>query len=244
MRYKRYLAAALSALCLCGAVSCGSKDSSSSTDDKAEAESTAPTDPSTEAEASSEPAKASAGSLTLGERVSPAEGDEEYDLGDYYVSSSGVKLYFEPDEYPEEMVLAMERYFTAYASGDYEAYTACLYPSYIDEMNKFLEAEYQYGLDKSFDSQCESLKSNAGSAFTVTRIKLEAPETEGIENFFEYPSSCFGKDYYAEIKDSVDKFYDAMFYIMAADENGEETLLVSDFEIVFAEKDGVFYTFG
>jgi len=208
----------MAALCLCGAVSCSRSSSSSDSD--------------------------SAPDSVLGERITPDEDDEEFELGEYYVSPNGIKLYFEPEEFPEELVILMEKYFTSYAKNDYDSYTECLYPSYITEMNKFLEGEHGYKLDTAFRNQCDSLRDNMGGDYDITRIKLESYDVD-LGEFFDYSSECFGKDYYAEVSGEVDKLYPMMFFIMAKGaEEDHEDLLIKEYEIVFAEKDGRFYTFG
>ena len=239
MRFKRYIAVFGALLCLCGAVSCGGKSSSSSGGAAAD---NADTTENTAASVGS--AEESTSSADLGEKITPDEDDEEYQLGDYYVSPKGTKLYFNTEEFPAELALFMEKYFTSYNNNDFDSYTSCLYPTYIDEMNKFLKKEYDYDLVTSFNNQCESLRSKMGGDYEITRIKIE-PYDGDVTKFFEYPSSCFEKDYYSEIKDDVDQFYDMLFFVMAkGSEGGEEDLLISEYEIVFAEKDGRFYTFG
>lgn len=186
---------------------------------------------------------------SVGELITPAEDDDESDLGSYCISDDGVKLYYEPDEYPTELVLTLKNYFQALASCDYGKYAQCVYPSYIEEMNKYLTEDFEYDLKTSFASQCSSLAANTYGDFTVTRVKIEtAPryneDIENVESYFSMLDDSFGKDYYGEVKSEADKIYDAVFYVMAEDYSGEETLLISEYEIVFAEKDGKYYLFG
>ena len=265
MRSNRSIAVIAAAVCLCGAVSCGSSSSSSSqetttsaalitaatvpeTTEASESQSTTAADEDEDAEAVKAKVLASKTSyepLTYGElseKRTPSEDAEDYTLGEYYDSPDGTKLYFDPEECPPELAMTLEKYFRAYAEADYETYTRCLLPSYIDEMNKFLEKDYGYDLRTSFANQCSSLRSHMGGEFKVTRLKLETGTNE-LSKFFEYPSSCFGIDYYESIKDSVDKFYSATFFLIADSGSGEKNLL-SEYEIVFAVKDGRYYTFG
>lgn len=182
-----------------------------------------------------------------GELIVPDEDDEDAELGSYHVSADGVKLYYEDGEYPLDMMLTLEKYFTSYASGDYTQYSRCVFPGYIDEMETFLQKDYGYGMKKSFATQCSNLASNVSGDFKVTRIKLEKPENladDAVENFFKSFHEIFGKDYYSEVKQKCDKLHYATFYIIAEASDGAETSLITGFDIVFAEKDGRFYTFG
>lgn len=182
-----------------------------------------------------------------GELISPGENDNDADLGSYHVSADGVKLYYEDGEYPLDMLLTLEKYFTAYANGDYTQYTRCVYPEYIDKMEAFLQKEYKYGMKKSFATQCSNLAGNMAGKFKVTRIKLEKPEKsddDSIKKFFEYISDICGEDFYSNTANRCDKLHYAIFYVIAEDEDGNEQMLISGFDIVFAEKDGRFYAFG
>lgn len=186
----------------------------------------------------------------IGELVEPDESvPEEADLGSYHLSDDGVKLYYKEDEFPDELVLTLKEYFQAFSRSDYTAYTQCVYPSYIEEMNKYLEEDFDHDLKTSFASQCASLADNVNGDFIVTRIKVEpAPQFEegkdNIESYFSMLDDSFNKDYYSEVKAEADKFYDALFYVMVQDAYGDESLIISEYEIVFAEKDGRYYLFG
>ena len=185
----------------------------------------------------------------VGKVITPEAGSEEEELGNYRVSSSGVKLYYEESEYPTELILTLEKYFSSFANADYTDYSRSVFPSYITEMENFLQRDFNYDLKTSFAKQCSGLADSMSGDYRITRIKLEPTEqyTEGednIDNYFEAINEAFGKDYYAEVKEDSDRIIDACFYVMAEDSSGRETMLVSGYEIVFAEKDGRYYTFG
>ena len=183
----------------------------------------------------------------LGEIITPDENDRDYDLGDYRYSHDGTKLYFNDDEYPKELILTLEKYFISFADNDFEKFKSCLYPAYIDNMTAFLEENYSYGLEESFKNQRESLTLKAGDDFKITRLRIEKTDgdsTEFIEDFFASFDESFEKDFYDEVKNSTDNLYHITFYVMAENSEKEEVLLLSGYEIVVAEKDGVYYTFG
>lgn len=177
------------------------------------------------------------------EFITPKEDAEDYDLGEYQVAESGVKYYYDPETVPKDVMKALERYFTAYQQRDFETYKECLFPKYADNMEEYLQRDYEYGLEKSFESQCDNLVDMAGGEFQITRIKTVTSDNETPEQFFKTYDELFNTDYYADVKAEAEKFYDLYFYIMT-EAGEEEKLIISDFEIVFAEKDGKFYTFG
>lgn len=194
---------------------------------------------STAAESSSTSAEAT---------TQPTTSEDEAELGEYVFSESGVKLYYDETEFAEDVdiaaiVAALEKYFVTYSQADYDAYLECIHPEYLKQMNDYLERDFGYGMETSFESQCENLKSNAGGDYTITRIKVEANAEDGSEEYLTYLGELFGTDLYETIKADSDAIHDLIFYVMVEAE-GVETLLISEFEIVFAEKDGKYYAFG
>jgi hypothetical protein len=191
-------------------------------------------------DSSSDDSSASSVSVAEGEFVTDPD---EPDMGEYTVSSLGTKLYYSPDEFSPEIIAALEKYFISFSQSDYESYSECVYPDYVTEMNKYLEADYGYDIEQSFANQCANLEENAGGEFTITRIKAELPDEDGTENYLTSLDDVFETDFYDQVKNDCDALHDMIFYVMV-EVDGEETLLISEFEIVFAEKDGKFYTFG
>lgn len=188
------------------------------------------------------------GTSGAGDGIQQTTTADEAELGVYVLSESGVKLYYDESEFSEDfdtagIAAALEKYFTAYANADYDSYIECLYPEYVTEMEKFLNKDYGYGLDTSFESQCENLKENAGGDFNITRLKFEAPEEDNSKEYLDSLGEIFENDFYETVKSGSDAIHDLIFYVMV-ECDGEETLLVSQYEIVFAEKDGRFYAFG
>lgn len=219
-------------LCAGSFAGCGKKKDSSSSDEVKDSSVTETTQ-----------------SAGTGELIYPDEGTQEYELGAYRISDKGIKLYYEDAEYPKEIVSALENYFLSFQNGDFNEYKNYIFPSYIDTMEKKLQADYGYGLEQSFESQCDSLNENMGGSFEITRIKVEPPleiesEEVGADEFLDNLNEFFGNDYKASVKADSDNLRYMTFSVMAKDTDGNESLLVSSFYILFAEKDGKYYTFG
>lgn len=217
------------------------------------------------------------GEVSVGENgvtdvITPAEDSEEYDLGSYRISENGIKLYYEDSDIPAELMLTLERYFTAFQNRDFELYKSCLASDYIKRYNKYLVENYssdgeEYNLQTSFELQCDNIRNymiqeilgtyevpeddDHTGDFKITRIRaentelLEGETTEGLtENFFEYLNGVFDMDYYEYLREQADGFRYFTFYIIAEGEDGKEHRIISAMDIVFAEKDGKYYTFG
>ena len=122
----RMIAAAAAAICALSCVSCkSSKDASISVSENG------------------------SDGAAVGELITPTEGSAEYNLGQYRMSSNGIKLYYD-DDVPEELMLALENYFLTFQNNDFEGYKAALFPDYAERYEKYLPNEYDYSLDNSF----------------------------------------------------------------------------------------------
>ena len=241
---KKKIAAALSSLiCLSAFVSCGG--TAFKVDENGGGESVSEKNENTEP--------------TVGELIVPKEGDREYNLGNYRMGSQGVKLYYD-DDVSDEFMLTLEKYFISLQNRDFDSYKETVFPDYAERYEEYLKKEYSYGLDHSFELNCDRLASAAsaddGEEFGITRIKAEAiePETDDSGNVeseediekesLEYFDELFGIDYYSFVKENSDDIKCMNFYIYAKESDGEEHLIIGENRIVLAEKDGKYYTFG
>ncbi len=213
------------------------------------------------------------GENSIGEIVTPEEGAEDYELGEYRVSGRGTKLYFGDDTIPDELMLALENYFLTLQNEDFEGYKNTIYPDYAERYDKYLREQYsgtmegsdEYTLKNSFDTQCANLKnmlidiltyeSESEQEFTgdykITRIRAERPVlTEGeteksrLENFFSYLNEIFGIDYQELVTSDTDNIEFITFFVIVEGEDGNEHKIIDAMDILFVEKDGKYYTFG
>ena len=204
--------------------------------------------------------------------ITPAEDSEEYDLGSYRISENGIKLYYDDTYIPTELMLTLEKYFTSFQNKDFELYKSVLAADYIERYNKYLIENYstdneEYNLQNSFELRCQYIRNymiqeilgtyeipeddtHTGD-FKITRIKaeettlFEGETLDGLtEKFFQDSNDNFEMDYYNYIKEQSDSLKYFTFYIIAEGEDGEEHRIISEMDIVFAEKNGRYYTFG
>ncbi|NLT10373.1 MAG: hypothetical protein GXY08_12895 [Ruminococcus sp.] len=223
MRYMKLAALLVSAaLCTGGVTSCGSKKSSSKT-------------------------------YGEWELITPEAGAVDENLGSYRIDpETGIKLYYEEEDFPRELVITLEKHFLAFQNKDFESFKEQNHPIYNEEMEKFLQKGYHYGLKESFEKHADSISSSLGGSFEVTRVKVEpsqrfASPEEGVQDFFTFMNETFeNEDFEKKVRDDCDEFYYFTFYVMAKDAEGNEQIIVSDEEnnAIYAEKDGKYYTFG
>lgn len=243
---KRIFAAAAAAICLLTCAACGNEADISVNENVTD--STVPSD----------------AAPSVGEVVEPKEDSEEYNLGSYRVASDGVKFYYD-EPISEELMFALDNYFTCFQNKDYETYQSLLYPDYKERYGNYLQEEFDYDLEHSFELSCQNLRSIMQSEcaesggeeadytgdFTITRIKAEEPELKEDETLddlkkqlFDYFFEVFDMDYYEYVKENSDDIEYISFYIYARGEDGEEHRLISGYDIAFAVKDGKYYAFG
>lgn len=204
--------------------------------------------------------------------ITPDENSEEYELGSYRISQNGIKLYYDESEISTELMLTLERYFASFQNNDFEAYKSCLASDYVERYNKYLIENYssddkEYSLKDSFELQCKNIKNlmiqqitgefdvsddtEHSGDFKITRLKAESAElgedetTEELtKKFFSYLDNVLDMDYYTYISEQADSLKYFTFYVIAEGEDGEEHRIISEMDIVFAEKNGKYYTFG
>ncbi len=205
--------------------------------------------------------------------ISPAEDSDEYALGEYYYSPNGIKLYCGNETVPVEAVLALENYFMTFQNNDFEGYRNTIYPDYAERYDKYLKEVYSkgddvaddYSLKNSFDLRYNMIRddiidtliyeSTEEKEFTgdykITRIRAEQPvyeegvtEETFVQSFFESYKDVFDIDYYEFVTNDVDSLMPLTMFVMATAEDGTEHKIVSEANIILAEKDGKYYTFG
>lgn len=205
--------------------------------------------------------------------ISPAADSDEYELGQYYYSAKGTKLYCGDETVPVEALLALDNYFTTFQNNDFEGYKSSMYPDYADRYDKYLRDEYSkgddvaddYSLKNSFDLRYNMLRDNLidtliyesteDKEFTgdykITRIRAEQPiyedgvtEEAFVKTFFDDYKDVFDIDYYEFVTNDVDNLLPLTMFVMATAEDGNEHKIVSEVNIILAEKDGKYYTFG
>lgn len=199
----------------------------------------------------SDESESSAAEVSAGEFVT---NPDEPDLGSYTVSEKGTKLYYSPDEFSSGLITALEDYFLSFEHRSYDEYKALTYPYYLECMDKYLQENFGYNQQKSFELQCDNFRENAGGEFKITRLKVDTyPEGvtnddgtayDGVKSYLENIGEMIGdENFYSTVSANCDKLHHMVFYLMVMTEE-EEFTLYSEYEIVVAEKDGKYYTFG
>jgi len=223
---KKYFSALIALICMCTSFGCSKNSKEDSAVSNQE-----------------ETVSQNNGNNEISELIVPDENSEEYQLGSYRISPSGIKLYYD-ESIPDDLMLTLEKYFTSFETRDFSTYKTCLYDGYSDLMEEYLQKDFEYGLENSFNLQCDNLLGMSGAdEYKITRIRAEHTENDDLSGFFDVLNDNFGRDYYKEVSESSDSLTDLYFSIIVQADD-EEVLLISEFQIVFAEKDGKYYTFG
>lgn len=181
---------------------------------------------------------------TLSEIVVPESGSDESGLGNYRISNSGVKMYYEDGTLPVELLETVEKYFTAIAENDFDTYESLVLPKYFELYENFLKNSEDYGYDmkKSFEIQCENCKTTCGGDFKVSRILVEASEEKITDQYLESIGETIGDGFTDKMKDSADSFDNVVFFVMVSvDGKEDEVMLADEAKMFFGVIDGKYY---
>lgn len=186
----------------------------------------------------------------VGDLIEPPEDDPEYNLGTYRYSASGVKLYYEEENYPTDLLLFIEKLFSTYPARDYDTYRSCIHPTYVESMEEYLPKEFDYDLNTSFTNRCDTLNVQMGGSYRITRIRATVPmDGDFSDAFFDQLTPICGEGYGAKIREDSDKVYCVQLDIMVqTDEEGAgEQIFFNNSDkgmgIVIVRKDGQYYAF-
>jgi|GEM_PF-3843163 len=186
-------------------------------------------------------------------KVSPEKDEANADLGEYWLGSDGIKLYFNEETHPLGIAEVVRDYFTAVQKGDFEKFRGCIDPNYREILDAFLVTKDSTP-EKSFETQRSSLAGRAGGAdYAVTRIKIETPiydkmknRTEGdYLNYLEELGGIMGGDIKSAIINNNDAIYEITFFLMVKTEGVEqESVIIEEQSMIVTEKNGNFHLIG
>jgi len=171
--------------------------------------------------------------------VSPDSESDEAELGDYRITESGTKVYYEEDKTPVELVLAVEKYFKAIAEKDFDAYCEIVQPEYAEVYGDYLEAKND-SIQNSFKLQSDNCEVQVGGKYKLTRIRIEASEEDLSEGYFEVLEGLMGEGTAQKMKDAADELITIVFFVMVEAE-GEEHFLAQESKMIIAKQDGKYF---
>lgn len=152
--------------------------------------------------------------------------------------------------------MAVEKYFYAIESKDFDLYKESIYPEYYEKMNAMLEEKYSYDFKEVFNELYDKLLQSAASylptdkteksdaSFKITEIEFSKGQSDDLDANIDLYKDIFGDEFYNNLKNNAENLYDVYFSIVAEVNGDSEQYILTDNEIlVIKEKDG-YYVFG
>lgn len=160
---------------------------------------------------------------------------------------NGIELFYAgEEEVPAEYATLMTSYFKAIAENDYAGYSATVFPAYATQLEAYLQKNYSYGLESSFQKRRESMKITDTNHYRFTAIRLQMTEQTTLDEYFTQMTTTFDADFCASIQSEVESGCVIKFDLLAeSDDMEKEETVVAGSEMAVAKgKDGKWYVFG
>ncbi|MBE6854389.1 MAG: hypothetical protein E7501_01905 [Ruminococcus sp.] len=136
-------------------------------------------------------------------------------------------------------------YFTAIQNRDFSAYSELIYPGYYSEMEVYLQENYNYGMEQSFEKRVDMLAITDENHFRFTQIKMEPAAEDSFEAYLTSMDQVMGEDFSENIRSGMDEYTILMFSVNAiSDDMEHETTVVDNNEMIIATSGGKAYLFG
>lgn len=157
-----------------------------------------------------------------------------------------IPLEYEGTDVHDNCADTINKYFTAVINQDYESYKSCLDPYYFDVYNTWLDGNYGYGMETSFETMHQNLMDSAVSAnngedvkdVVITKLKLSKTtaaegeeEGDAIADYLAQYDSVIGEGFSDELKKQCDDIISVTF-TMTADCDGTELEILQEMEIL------------
>ncbi|MBQ8513797.1 MAG: hypothetical protein IJ496_00165 [Ruminococcus sp.] len=168
---------------------------------------------------------------------------------------------YDGSEIDDACAQTISRYFTAIMNQEYEEYEATLDPYYLQVYDDWLDGNFGYGMETSFETMHQSLMDAAsvdeeGNAITVEKVTItkialspaepteeESDINEAIDTYLASYDSAIGEGFTEELKKQCDEVI-AVRFTMTADCDGTERDILTDMELLMTVTDGEYRILG
>ena len=165
------------------------------------------------------------------------------------------QLDYDSNVIPDAMAKTIATYFYAIETQNYDLYTANLDSDYQTATEKMLQEQYGYGMETSMEMYHQSLISAAGTDdCSITAIEMSMADealaanydadTDFVEEYLSAFTQVLGEDFTAQLKQDTDALYDVVLNITGENSSGEAISIMSDLEILVAERGDVYGIMG
>lgn len=208
---------------------CGGQDDSSTSDSSSSSEA----DSSSKAENDSEK-----------DADADSNADESSDVEDATVQAN-IPLEYDGTDVNDNCADTINDYFTAIINQKYDDYKATLDPYYFQVYNSWLDGNYGYGMQTSFETMHQTIMDAAVNANSgedvkevrITKLKLnsttDSDDEDGsaIDEYLAQYDTLIGEGFSEELKKQCDDVINVKF-TMTADCDGQELEILKEMELL------------
>lgn len=157
-------------------------------------------------------------------------------------SAAKLTVEYESGSIDEGYVLIACKYFNAIINRDVSSYKETLFPYYAERMEEYLQSEYGYGMEKSFENLAQNLQINNGK---FTTLSLSYSGDEAVEDYLSRLENLLGDGFSQESSEKFDEGCSILFTINARYDGYEEDFsVVSENELICVKSGDSYYVFG
>lgn len=171
---------------------------------------------------------------------------------------ANIPLEYDGTDVNDSCADTINKYFTAIINQRYDDYVDTLDPYYFSVYNSWLDGNYGYGMETSFETMHQNLMNAAVSAnndkdvneVRITKLKLSPTvpkegEEDGdiINDYLAQYDAIIGEGFTEELKKQCDDVLNVTF-TMTADCDGTELEILTDMELLMTVSDGEYRILG
>lgn len=171
---------------------------------------------------------------------------------------ANIPLEYDGTDVNDSCADTINKYFTAIINQRYDDYVDTLDPYYFSVYNSWLDGNYGYGMETSFETMHQNLMNAAVSAnndkdvneVRITKLKLsptvpKEDEEDGdvINDYLAQYDAIIGEGFTEELKKQCDDVLNVTF-TMTADCDGTELEILTDMELLMTVSDGEYRILG
>lgn len=160
------------------------------------------------------------------------------------------------DSVDKDLATTIANYYYSIEIQDYDLYQEQMNSAYRDAMEPWLQDNYGYGIETSFEQYYDALVDAAETSnFALNGVTVELAEealaddfeedTDFIQDYLDTYSSVLGDDFVTTLENESKDFIDVAVTLTAVDEDGETFNVLDQIEVLVVEQtDGSYSILG
>lgn len=181
------------------------------------------------------------------ENADPEATEAETDVEEATVQAN-IPLEYDGTDVNDDCADTISKYFTAIINQKYDDYKKTIDPYYFQVYNSWLDGNFGYGMETSFELMHQNLMDAAVSAnngndvtdMRITKMKLtktvaqdDEDENAAVDEYLAQYETAIGEGFSEQLRKQCDDVINVTF-TMTADCDGTELIILQDMELLIA----------